>query len=346
MRKMARIVSIDSISPIENADAIEVASVGGWKVVVKKNEFQKNSLAVFFEIDSWIPYELAPFLSKDKEPREFNGVKGERLRTVKLRGITSQGLLLPMNVLPKNLSIEFSDRSLIGEDVSHWLNIQKWEMTISPQMAGQVRGNFPSDIPKTDQERCQNLVNEISVALKNEMVFEITEKLEGSSMTCYLYENGEFGVCSRNLSLKEDENNVFWKVALSCDIQNKMKSVKYSSFAIQGELVGPGIQKNIYGLEEHQFFVFDVYDIKECRYLSPKERKDLVMEMGLFHVPVLFEETSLSSLGLMNVDDILSFADGSSVLKKDQLREGLVFKSFNDGMTFKAISNNYLLRDK
>ena len=111
---------IDAIDPIEGADQIEVATVGGWKVVVKKNEFEVNSLAVYLEIDSWVPNELAPFLTKGTEPREYNGVKGERLRTVKLRGQISQGLLLPLEPTCKNIeSLLFEDL-----DVSVPLNAQ------------------------------------------------------------------------------------------------------------------------------------------------------------------------------------------------------------------------------
>lgn len=106
MRKMASIRKIDAIGPIEGADAIEVATLGGWKVVVKKNEFNVGDLAVYCEIDSWIPTEIAPFLSKGKEPREYNGVKGERLRTVKLRGTLSQGLLLKIEDCFKIIEIE------------------------------------------------------------------------------------------------------------------------------------------------------------------------------------------------------------------------------------------------
>ena len=95
-RKMATIRKIDEIRPIEGADAIEAAVVGGWVVVIKKGEFRAGDLAVYLEIDSWVPHEIAPFLSKGQEPREYNGVKGERLRTVKLRGTTSQGLLLKL----------------------------------------------------------------------------------------------------------------------------------------------------------------------------------------------------------------------------------------------------------
>jgi len=94
MRKLASVRRITDIQPIEGADAIEVAVVDGWKVVIKKDEFKIGSLAVYLEIDSWVPHELAPFLSKGQEPRVYNDVKGERLRTVKLRGTTSQGLLL------------------------------------------------------------------------------------------------------------------------------------------------------------------------------------------------------------------------------------------------------------
>jgi len=153
MRKLASIRRIDNILPIEGADAIECAVVGGWKVVVKKAEFIVGDLAVYFEIDSWIPTELAPFLSKGKSPREFQGIHGERLRTVKLRGQLSQGLLLPLESTCANIDSELFE----GLDVSFPLNIVKWEMPVPAQLAGQVKGNFPTVIPKTDQERVQNL---------------------------------------------------------------------------------------------------------------------------------------------------------------------------------------------
>ena len=99
-RKMATIRRIDAVQEIEGADKIEVAVVGGWKVVVKKGEFKKGELAVYLEIDSWVPTEVAPFLTKaGNKPKEYNGVKGERLRTVKLKKQISQGLLLPISVL-------------------------------------------------------------------------------------------------------------------------------------------------------------------------------------------------------------------------------------------------------
>jgi RNA ligase (TIGR02306 family) len=344
MRKMASVRKIDAIGPIDGADAIEVATVGGWKVVVKKNEFAVGDLAVYCEIDSWIPTEIAPFLSKGKEPREFEGVKGERLRTVKLRGQLSQGLLLPITIANNGI-VPLQD----GDDVSAMLGVQKWEMTVPAQLAGQVRGNFPTQIPKTDQERVQNLVKELDAAIASEMAFEVTEKLEGSSMTCYLID-GEFGVCSRNLDLKRDENNTFWAVAIAEDIEAKMKAVPTAGdFAVQGELIGPGIQGNIYKMTKPEFRVFDVYNITLGDYMRPAERREFVEKyLGLKHVPVLAARAKLyDTLGIKNVEDVLKFAEGKSVMGFIGCeREGIVFKQTDGGMTFKAISNKYLLGEK
>jgi RNA ligase (TIGR02306 family) len=308
--------------------------------VVKKGEFAPGDLAVYCEIDSWIPTELAPFLSKGKEPREFEGIKGERLRTVKLRGQLSQGLLLPMNDLMK---MKIDGDSVVGEgdDVSEMLGIVKWEMAIPAQLAGQVKGNFPTEIPKTDQERVQNLVEAIKAAADCGLQFEVTEKLEGSSMTVYRI-RGEFGVCSRNLDLKRDENNAFWATAIAEDIDAQMMAVDpYWDFAIQGELIGPGIQGNIYKLSKPEFRVFDVYNIQTGLYLKPEARRKLVETMGLKHVPVITTEFKLDH----NVDQLLAMAEFKSVLANTE-REGIVFKQVDGGMTFKAISNKYLLGEK
>ena len=338
MRKLATIRKIDAIGPIEGADAIEVATVGGWKVVIKKGEFAVGDLAVYFEIDSWMPVDLAPFLSKGKEPREFEGIKGERLRTVKLRGQISQGLLLPIEPTCANIVSELFE----GLDVSFPLNIVKWEKAIPAQLAGLVKGNFPTQIPKTDQERVQNLTKEIEAAQGS--VYEVTEKLEGSSMTCYLID-GEFGVCSRNLDLKRDEKNAFWQAAIREDIETKMRDTgPDAQFAIQGELIGPGIQGNIYKLMFIEFRVFDVYNILSGEYLTPVFRKALIERMGLKHVPVLESNFKLKT----DVEGLIAKAEGKSVMGDitGPEREGLVFKQVDGGMTFKAISNKYLLAEK
>lgn len=346
MRKLATIRKIDSLTPIEGADKIELATVGGWKVVAQKGLYNVGDLAVYFEIDSWIPHTIAPFLSKGQHPRVFEGVEGERLKTIKLRGQISQGLLMPYSE-----AIPFSDQGVLGEgdDVTELLGVLKWEKAIPAQLAGVCKGNFPTEIPKTDQERCQNMVKEIVAANEAGLQFEITEKLEGSSMTVYRI-RGEFGVCSRNMNLKEVAGNTFWDVARAEDIEAKMKAVdEHWDFAIQGELIGPGIQGNIYGLTKCEFRVFDIYDIQMGAYLKPAARRDVIKFMDLKHVPVLAAQASLyDTLGITDMPQLLKFADGKSVMGdvNGPLREGLVFKEVNGGMTFKVISNQYLLGEK
>jgi len=348
MRKLAKIVRIDELNPIEGADAIECAVVGGWKVVAQKGLYNVGNFAVYFEIDSWIPTELAPFLSKGKEPREFEGVKGERLRTIKLRGQLSQGLLMPLSEIYDHVGGQIFGEICAeeGADLTELLGIKKWEKPMNAQLAGVCKGNFPSLIPKTDQERCQNLKKEIVAANEAGLKFEITEKLEGSSMTVYQIK-GEFGVCSRNMDLKETEGNSFWATARKDGIQEKMAAVDpYWDFAIQGELIGPGIQGNIYNLKECEFRVFDVYNIQAGEYLNPQDRRRLIEQMGLKHVPVLaYTADMYDTLGLTDIPQMLTFAEGKSTLA-DVEREGVVFKQVDGGMSMKAISNKYLLGEK
>ena len=338
MRKLATIRKIDALDPIEGADKIELATVGGWKVVAQKGLYKVGDLAVYFEVDSWMPHKLAPFLTKPGQyPKVFEGVEGERLKTIRLRGQLSQGLLMPLDeAIPETTS--FGEDS----DVTEHLGILKWEKAVPAQLAGLVKGNFPTLIPKTDQERVQNLVKEIAAC--RGMRFEQTEKLEGSSMTCYQMK-GEFGVCSRNLDLKRDENNSFWATAIAEDIEAKMRAVdEYWDFAVQGELIGPGIQDNIYKLSRPEFRVFDVYNIQAGEYLKPDARRALIERMGLKHVPVLHGEFELTH----TVEELIEAADGKSVMGDivGPLREGVVYKQVDGGMTFKVISNQYLLKEK
>lgn len=329
MRKLATIRRIDAINPIPDADAIEVATVGGWKVVVKRGEYSVGDLAVYCEIDSWIPHTVAPFLSKG-EPKVYNDVKGERLRTIKLRGQLSQGLLLPWTVGGE------------GDDLTELLGIQKWEAAIPAQLAGEVRGLFPSCVPKTDQERVQNL----SAELKEwqGLGFEVTEKLDGTSCTFFLDDSGELHVCSRNLDLKENPDNSLWKVALQHDLRERIIESGLKNFAIQGELIGEGIQGNKYKLKGQHFFVFDMYDVNEREYLSHQERWLLASRLGLKHAPVIDNACEFFNL---NAEILLTLAEGKSILNSNTEREGLVFKCITDpSISFKAISNRWLLRNE
>ncbi len=342
MRKMATIRKIISIRPIEGADAIEGASVDGWNVVIKKNEYQVGDSVIYCEIDSWIPTEIAPFLSKGKEPREFEGVKGEVLRTVRLRGQVSQGLILPMSLL---------NRSVVeGEDVSGDLGILKYEPPIPAQLTGSVKGNFPGFIPKTNQERIQNLSAEFDQWNSRKFDWEVTEKLDGTSMTVYC-RDGELGVCSRNLELKETSENSLWSIFRNSGLDKWMRNYN-RNIAIQGELIGEGIQGNPYKIKGHRFMIFDIFDIDSGNHQLPYERyaaynlfRDLVDPELVSHVPVENLDMRFSDEDIETMDHLLRYADASSFLSPSVEREGLVFKNVdNSELSFKVISNKWLLK--
>lgn len=339
MRKMATVRRIDNIMPIQNAETIQCATVGGWNVVIKKGDFNMGDLAIYCEIDSWIPHEIAPFLSKNQEPKEYNGVKGEKLRTIKLRGQISQGLLLPFSVCMSRLKgAPVSKYFIENTDVSEILNIQKWEAPIHAQLAGEVRGTFPSFIPKTDQERIQNLTDDLNSWRTQELTFEVTEKLDGSSMTVYSY-NGDKGVCSRNLNLKESDTNSFWNV---CKRERLLDKISNLNVALQGELIGEGIQGNPYNIKGQHFYLFDIFDIDKQRYYTPDERTRFCYFNNIKHVPILEVKKNISHYV---VDDIIEFADAKSHLYEVQ-REGVVFKcNENSFIHFKSISNKFLLKN-
>ena len=340
-RKMATIRRIDTIGPIEGADAIEVATVGGWKVVVKKGDFKPGDLAVYCEIDSFIPSTLAPFLTKpDQYPKQFEGVQGERLRTVRLRGQLSQGLLMPMSVMTDNGVIAQVLKE--DEDVSQALGIVKYEAPIPACLAGEVKGMFPGFIPKTDQERIQNLSVELAEWVRLGYTFEVTEKLDGTSMTAFMVA-GVFSICSRNLELKPNPDNSMFKAAVDQDLGPKLFRTG-RNLALQGELIGNGIQGNKYKLKDQGFYVFDIYDIDAKRYLTPAERKAFVAEWNIAHVPVFQSAVSLDGL---TIDMLLKHAEGKSVMGdiEGPEQEGLVYKANEAEVSFKVISNRFLLRN-
>ena len=342
VRKLASIQMIEEVKPIEGADQIEAVRVLGWWVVAQKNEYKPGDLGVYLEIDSFVPTSLAPFLSKGKEPREYNGVKGERLRTVKLKGQISQGLLLSLHNLAVYKALLGTNDWREGQDVTEGLGIQKWEAPINAQLAGVARGNFPNFLRKTDQERIQNCWKDVQ--RHGEEVFEVTQKLDGSSCTIY-WNRGDFGVCSRNLDLKSTEDNSFWKIARKYELCGRMERLE-RNLAIQGELCGPGIQGNPEKLSANDLYVFDIYDIDTGNYLTSEERLDLVATLDLKHVPVI----GYSKPGTYGdtVDQFLKAAEGVSLLNNgaNKVREGLVFKSTESQFSFKSISNAYLLGEK
>jgi len=361
-RKLASIQKITKLSPIKDADRIEVADILGWKVVVQKGLHKVGDLVVFFEVDSLIPEGLPEFefLRKSGYVKESQNGSGFRLKTIKLKKQVSAGMIIPIRELTHYLLSDGDpydyrpvDVVLLeeGMDVTQSLGVQKYEKIIPANLAGKVRGNFPSFIPKTDQERVQNFIGDFLKHYRDH-TWETSLKLDGSSCTIYYNSAiGEFGVCSRNMNLTETEENSFWQVARKYKLEETMSrpfSVAYAgyvfpkSYAIQGELMGPGVQGNRENLTELDLYVYDIWDIENQAYLDSKTRIKLTKALGLKHIPIY--ETC--TYGFDDSKGFLEYAEyafeGKSL--NHPHREGLVFKSVDDpNVSFKAISNFYLL---
>lgn len=363
MRQLVTLREVAELIPIEGADFIELAQVDGWQCVVKKGDFCVGQRGLFFEIDSLIPTEdeRFKFLSKGQVRTHH------RIKSMKLRGSLSQGLLMPWATLTANEADRFGSED---ESLTDIFKVEKYEPSLP--MGGAQKGTFPTDIiPKTSQERVQNIHKEIEGL--NSFDFEITEKLDGTSCTMYHVMTAikppetiegrvsamiEFeprtGVCSRNWEMEQEDSSVYARVFQELDIHNKLRQLN-RNIAIQGEIVGPGIQKNLYKLEATTFFVFDIYDVDKGCYLLPMERVALTCQLGLLHVPALnFYHAFGGAIELIQQGDegcaldlntILAAADGKSQLNKNAKREGLVFKHHRDAeLSFKAISNKFLLK--
>jgi RNA ligase (TIGR02306 family) len=273
---------------------------------------------------------------------------------VKLKGQLSQGLLLKTDSFSGNRAIvsnaegvgmcfEVDDPDCI---LTEHLGILKYEKPLPAQLSGMAKGNFPSFIPKTDQPRIQNIKAVIEECKAKGYTFEKTEKLDGSSLTVYV-NKGVFGVCSRNLDLQYDLGNTFWKTAVmqglvSFLLQYYLETGR--SLALQGEMLGEGIQGNSYKISGSEFYLFDIWDIDQQKYLAPQERTTLMAEdfWRIAHVPIVNTKVRLE----VSIEEMLHQAEGNSFVNQEAEREGFVYKCNEDpSISFKCISNAWLLKN-
>jgi len=379
-RKLATIQRVKSVVPVPNSDKLDLVHMedNGWQVVCQKGLHEVGNLVCYIETDAWVPTHLAPWLTKPgHQPKTFRGVEGERLKTIRLRGTLSQGVILPLTDVHKDvkyiqddstfgMSAEYAptgkrivlrareNATPVGTDLTEFLGVIKYEKPLPGELIGKARGNFPSFIPKTDQERVQNLWGKLQHRREQfpDELFEVTEKLDGSSMTVYISMEGRFGVCSRNWDLDLEAGGETHFARAASDMDVFMKTVREEmiaevctpwGFALQGELVGPGVQGNKYDLRELEFRVFDFFDIEDQEYNEATLRETFVYASDLKHVPVI--ETR--KLDFETIQDILAYADGPSSLNPKVMREGVVFKSLQDpSFSFKVISNEWLLKNE
>ena len=333
-RKLASIQLIDKIEPIPGADAIDVATVLGWKVVVRKNDFEPGDMCVYVEVDSVLPErEEFEFLRKgcwvDK-----HGFKGFRIRTVRLLKQLSQGICFPTSILP---GVELYR---VGDDVTDVIGIVKYDPPLPAQLHGKVKRRFPGTVRKTDEFRVQSYPDVIE-EFDSELVY-VSTKVDGTSGTFINYD-GETDVCSRNLSLIEDYDNSFWQVFRKYEMNRIFE--KCPNIAIQGEVAGPGIQKNPLGLKEIDLFVFQVYDIKAGKYLDYNDFIEFCDEHKLRTVPIERENVKFD----WDLPELLEMAKGHYDLGKD--KEGIVIRPMVEKysnvlggrLSIKVLNNDMLL---
>lgn len=342
-RTLASVRRVEQLHPIDGADRIEAAVVGGWTVVVRKGEFAPGDKAVYFEIDSVPPDEPQyRFLwaKKGETPGPGERPRKFRLRTVKLRGQLSQGLLLPMDV------VGVDPDTPEGTDLTDDLGVTKYDPPL-PAGMGAARGAYPTRwVPKNDEVRVQS-----SPELLGELAGEpwvATVKMDGTSSTYLINpDDGEFHACGRNWSVT-DGQNAYWSVARRYGLAEKLAAIK-GRVALLGEICGPGIQKNPAGLDQVSWFCFGAYDISEGRDLGHDELVALCDELDLPMVPVAAEGDHFH----LDVGELLELAEGTYP-GTDRPREGVVVRpksyryspTLGRGLSLKAVANSYLLSEK
>lgn len=340
-RKLASVQIVDDILPIPGADSIEAVKLAGWACVVRKGAFQKGDRGVFFEIDA-VPPDAEPFwflwTPKGEVPRAGLRPGSFRLRTKKLRGCLSQGLFMRLD----ELGLEGVSE---GEDLTARLEVEKYEPPL-PTGSGDARCAFPSAVPKTDEMRVQSVPGVLD-ELRG-LPYVATQKCDGTSATFLIDEaDGTFHACSRNWSLK-DGDNLYFAIARKLELESKLRSVG-GRFAIQGEICGPGIQKNPMGLAAPTLFVFSVLDLETRTFLSDRAMRGLVAQLGLVPVAIVEEGDAFDH----DQASLLALAEGLYPGTKNQ-REGIVIRPREEvhsivlggRLSFKAISNRYLLDER
>ena len=370
MRKLATIQKISELRPIPDADKIETALMEGlgWEVVVHKDEFKVGDFVVFIEVDSIVP---------ERPEFEFLRERKFKVKTCKFKKQVSQGLVIPLSVLGDNIKV--SEVAPLGMDVSERLGItlhspqaqeeqtlqsskhrskfMKVMMRFAPfrwfylVLNTHTKGNFPDWISKTDEERLQNCA--MMLIHNKDKEWYVTEKCDGQSATYSLHKTKRWGmpswifvVCSRNLWLKTKDNSAYWGIAKKYDLENKLRVLR-SEVVIQGEICGPKIQGNKYGLKEDDLFVFTVIE-NDVKY-SPLAMTAFCDRLGLKTVPIIASSIVPSIKPETPLGDVVrawvAYAGGPSKLNKDVPREGIVVRLIeNPNVSFKIINQEFLLR--
>ena len=334
-RSLAQVVRVSSVYPIEGADRIEVARVLGWEVVVQKGLFKVDDLAVYFSIGSVL----------DQSNPENAFLEGKPLKTKKIRGVISQGLLGPLSWL----AFYGLDPACFkeGDDVSDQMKVQKWVPAEETEVYSldKNRAPFPMHVPKTDEERVQNMTSQLSKLEGRNVV--VTQKSDGTSTT-FVCLNNKFMICGRNNTLLKEASDTthYFEIATRYGLQDSLPKLG-RNIALQGEIIGPKINGNRHKVSSIEYYVFNVYDIDSNSYLSYDEVLKITTQLGLKTVSLVYK--GLMKPEWLSVKALLQLADEQKY-DGGHCAEGVVLKT-DDGIghprtSCKVISNAYLLKYK
>ena len=333
MRSLVTIQKVKSIAAIQDSDFLELACIIGWQCVVKKGEFKEGDLGVYFEVDSFLPVdERYEFLRASSFRDNVDNGQGFRIKTMKMRGQLSQGLLIPLDKFP-----ELADCTE-GADVTEKLNVKKWYIPETANAGGSIIGERPYGIPASDEIRIQSAL-ELLEELKGKPYY-ITTKMDGTSGIVY-YIDEKIGCCSRNKEIKDEQDALYWTPVYKYGLKEKL--AKYGkNIVLTGEICGPGIQRNKLRLAEIEWYVFDVKDGESNRYMAYDDAVKLCAELGIKTVPLEERGEAFD----YSLETLLEKARGKYPSGLD--KEGIVVRDSNSpkAVSFKVLNNDALLKEK
>ena len=342
--QLATFETITEIVPIEGADRIELAKVQGWQSVIRKGDYKAGDKVVFVPIDTV----LTPAVWNKHLWDKNDPTKPIRVRTVRMRGAISQGLIFPTSLVSAQEIWDHMDDPTEDVSIAGMLGITKYEKQIHASLAGVAKGDFPSQfVSKTDEDNLKSNTRAFA-ELKKCHAVSITLKLDGTSATFIKELDGTFRVCSRNLELHDDVENAHWQMAREYQLQELMKS----GTVLQGEIVGPRVQKNPMGLNAPELFCFNYKDLKTNKYVHVDEHTLDLIPTGLKWVPhvatlsqAAFQYETIESL--QELANKQQYANGA-------VAEGIVLRGLNEAgdlmyseslrkmLSVKIINQNYV----
>lgn len=330
-----------------------MATVLGWHCVVKKGEFKIGDKVVYLEIDS-----IPPADNPDFDFLKNSKGKIKPIKTKKIRGVFSQGLIMPLSVLHTNDDIEE------GTDVTEVLGIEKKEDEIIEFYKASKafrKSTFPPFIHKTDETRVQVLQKQLDVAQGK--VFVATEKVDGTSFTAFI-RDGKFGICSRNMEVDLEVDSPYSAIAKKYKLKEKFERLRELvvnfDFAIQGEIIGVGIQGNKYKESEYECYLFNFFNIdrqKDIGFFADDEEQEefngwtlgnIASYLTMKTVPIVDDNFIMTN----EIDKLVEYSVGKSILNPKQEREGVVFRlkhnremsQYGERISFKAINPYFLVK--